>query len=771
METNKKNSLVTEKIKYYFRQPEKLPVAVDEKLNQLWGEDNVVLYALSDLSAQYRLTESWLVLGRNNLALAVSDCQSGDQNTWRVRNLSLNDIGRVRVISGLSSNRLVVFSKSEEVVLEVNYSQRQRKAMNHIVYVLERWTDHGEKILEGKTIDAEETYQDSIYSLVSETQNAESTHRMAVVWRLLKYLKPYRRQVAIGMTGAALLTLVSLLPAYLTGYVFDHVIKPSQNGTLGIDQAKNMAFLAVGGLVFIYVLREAFAWVRLRWMAVLGELVARDLRREVYTHLHKLSLSFFSSKQTGSLISRVGSDTDRIWDFVAFGVVEVASSLLMLSGLAFVLVALDWKLGLIVVLPVPFLLWTIAKHGEVMQQLFLRAWRKWSDLTDVLSDTIPGIRVVKAFNQEEREKAKFNQRNETVVAEFNRIHQVWTSFWPKLMLSIHALVIAVWFFGVPRVLEGSGSAFGELSAGTFVAFVLYLTMFVQPIEVIGQMARMVNRATSSAHRVFEVLDTKPQLVELKQPVKADVKGLIEFDRVQFSYDGVRPIIKEMSFQIQPGEFIGLVGPSGGGKTTITNLMTRFYDPSGGQIRIDGIDVKNLELSGFREQVGMVLQDPYLFHGTVLDNIRYAKPQAGLEEVVAAAKAAHAHDFIMKLTHCYDTIVGERGHTLSGGERQRVSIARAILRNPKVLILDEATSAVDTETENKIQEAMDRLVAGRTVIAIAHRLSTLRRADRLFVVKDGELIESGRHQELLNIEDGIYARLYGMQQKMHEAYVM
>src|SRR5207245_1099425 len=278
-------------------------------------------------------------------------------------------------------------------------------------------------------------------------------------------------------------------------------------------------------------------------------------------------------------------------------------------------------------------------------------------------------------------------------------------------------------FAVPRLL-GAGAA---LSAGTFVSFLLYTTMFIAPIEIIGQMARTMSRATTSAHRVFEVLDTEPEVTDTPRPVRLEpVRGRVTFEHVTFAYDGVRQVPRGLSFDVAPGELIGLVGPSGGGKTTIVNLIARFYDVTGGAIRIDGVDLRQLETGHYRRQIGMVLQDPYLFHGTVLENIRYGLPGASLEPTVAAAKAANAHEFICKLHHGYDTVVGERGHTLSGGERQRVSIARAILHNPRILILDEATSSVDTETERHIQEALDRLVAGRTVFAIAHRLSTLRK---------------------------------------------
>jgi ATP-binding cassette subfamily B protein len=431
----------------------------------------------------------------------------------------------------------------------------------------------------------------------------------------------------------------------------------------------------------------------------------------------------------------------------------------MLAGLGAVLLSLDLRLGLAMTVPVPLFCWLIFRHGEAINRLFLRAWRKWSRVTDALSDTIPGIRVVKAFNQETREIRRFSERNDDVTLEFNRIHRLWTTFWPVLMLAVHGTTVLVWALAVPRLL-GTGAT---LSTGTFVSFLLYTTMFIAPIEVLGQMARTMNRATSSAHRVFEVLDTEPEVRDAAEPLRLEpLRGRVTFENVGFGYDGLRQVIRGMSFDVAPGELIGLVGPSGGGKSTIANLIARFYDVSGGAVLIDGIDVRRLDTGHFRRQIGMVLQDPYLFHGTILDNIRYGMPDAGLADVIAAARAANAHDFICNLPDGYDAIVGERGHTLSGGERQRISIARAILHDPRILILDEATSSVDTETEREIQQALDRLIAGRTVFAIAHRLSTLRRASRLFVIEDGRLIEAGTHHELLLIPDGRYRRLYELQ---------
>ena len=742
----------------YTDQPTRMPADLRAEIEALWGSEPIQLYALADLDASMRISRQWVALGPTRVAIA----KARDGDGWDVYSFERSRVQQVRDAPGLSANVLSFRGAPDDPALAVlRYTHRQQRAMENIKFVLREQLD-GRAVVSD---DADLEYAASVAGPIKEAQALVAGNRMAVIWRLLAYLKPYRRRVVAGMSAAAVITLVSLVPPYLAGYLIDRVVRPVQEGTLTVSAGATVAWIAVAAMAVVYLVRQASALVRLRMMSVLGEFVARDLRRDLFEHLQSLSLSFFSRKKTGSLITRVTSDTDRLWEFLAFGVVDVSLSLVMLLGLGAVLISLDWKLGLIMTLPVPVLCWTIFLHGERIKQLFLRAWRKWSMVTDVLSDTIPGMRVVKAFNQENREKERFNDRNVDVTGEINRIHYAWTTFWPSLMLAVHGTTVLIWVFAVPRLLGTTGAG-ATLSAGVFVSFLLYTTMFIGPIETIGQMARTMNRATSSAHRVFEVLDTEPEIVDAPDPIRLEpVHGRVTFENVTFGYDGVRQVIRGMSFDVAAGDMIGLVGPSGGGKTTVINLVARFYDATGGVIRIDGVDITKIDSGRYRQQVGMVLQDPYLFHGTVLENIRYGLPEAELEAVVDAARAANAHDFVCKLSHGYDTVVGERGQTLSGGERQRISIARAILHDPRILILDEATSSVDTETERNIQEALDRLIAGRTVFAIAHRLSTLRRATRLLVIKNGRIVEAGTHRELLAKADGVYRRLHDMQREL------
>jgi len=765
---NKRDRLGTrqEILSRYTDQPERMPPAVRDQIERLWNSQPVQLYAMADLDASMRLGRTWLAVGPEQVAVARE--KNGETNELVVETFTRDRVKGVRVVLSLSCNALHLLGDPGDPPLAVlRYTHRQRHAIENVKFLLEHKPDEAAL----KPQDPDEVYAEAVSKPFLEAQAAVAGRKLAVVWRLMGYLKPYWGRMTVGTAAAILMTAVSLLPNLFTKRLIDDVIRPFQSGSLTREKAIQLAMVILGAVGATYVLRAVCLWARLQSLAYLGEFVARDLRRKLYEHLQTLSLQFYSQKQTGSIISRVSHDTDRLWDFVAFGLVEVTLAVFMLLGLGGILIWLDFQLGLIMILPVPLLLWAFFAHGDRMRHLFMRAWRKWTRVTEVLSDTIPGMRVVKAFHQEDYETKRFCDRNSAATSQFLDIHDVWTKFWPGIVIGLHAMTLLVWALALPRVLRPDSYP-GAMSFGTFMAFVLYMGMFFGPIETIGMITRMLNRATSSALRIFEILDTEPDVKDVPEPVQLDpVQGHVLFENVTFAYDGIRPVIKDVSFEVQPGEMIGLVGPSGAGKTTVTNLLVRFYEVTAGRICIDGVDLRQLDTGHLRRQIGMVLQDPHLFHGTIFDNIRYGVRDATVERIIAASKAANAHEFICRLPHGYDTVVGERGHTLSGGERQRVSIARAVLCEPRILILDEATSSVDTETERKIQEALERLVKGRTVFAIAHRLSTLRRADRLIVLEEGRVTETGTHAELLSKENGTYKKLHDMQQELHEMYAV
>jgi ATP-binding cassette subfamily B protein len=428
------------------------------------------------------------------------------------------------------------------------------------------------------------------------------------------------------------------------------------------------------------------------------------------------------------------------------------------------LFSIDPWLACATLLPLPFIAWLIHIVRDRLRTGFEKIDRVWSELTNVLADTIPGIRVVKAFAQEQREARRFQEANKHNLAVNDRINFLWSVFSPTVTLVTEIGLLVVWAFGIWQV------AHHQVTVGVLTAFLAYSTRFYARLDAMSRIVSHTQKAAAGTKRIFEILDHVSSVPEPLNPVALpEVVGHIQINKAGFRY-GNRAVIKDLTLDIAPGEMIGLVGQSGSGKSTLVNLICRFYDLSEGAILIDGTDIRDIRIADYRRHIGLVLQEPFLFFGTIADNIAYGKPGATREEIVAAARAAHAHEFILRLPQGYDSLVGERGQGLSGGERQRISIARALLIDPRILIMDEATSSVDTETEQEIQKALDNLVRGRTTIAIAHRLSTLRRADRLVVMEHGQLVEQGQHDELL-ASQGAYWRLYEAQARQKQAEEM
>ncbi len=515
-----------------------------------------------------------------------------------------------------------------------------------------------------------------------------------------------------------------------------------------------MAFFAI----LTWLLSWAQGWV----LARLSERISSDLRNATYEHLHRLSLDFFSAKRTGDLVARISSDTDRICSFLSDSLADFVTDVLMIVGTIAVLARLDLLLALATLTSFPIIGWMTYRIRDRLQHGFLTGGRAWADMTSVLADTIPGIRVVKAFAQERREIERFRERNERIVAANDRVNAVWTFFWPMVAMLIQMGLLVVWVVGIWAAFEQ------RMTVGALMTALMYSGRVFTRLESMSRIATTTQRAAASAQRIFEILDRVPSVAEPARPVESGpIHGAIQVNGVSFRY-GNRQIIDNVSLAIRPGEMIGLVGTTGAGKSTLVNLVCRFYDVSDGAILVDGTDIRSFRIAEYRRHIGIVLQDPFLFYGTIAENIAYGKPEATREEIIGAARAARAHEFILQLTDGYDSIVGERGQTLSGGERQRISIARALLIDPRILILDEATSSVDTQTERQIQEALDNLVRGRTTIAIAHRLSTLRKADRLVVLERGKIVEIGNHQELL-ATPGLYAKLYHAQMQLAQDF--
>ena len=587
--------------------------------------------------------------------------------------------------------------------------------------------------------------QDECPACYSENLTSPSTWTLLRLWR---FARPYKKELLIGFVLTLLGTAATLVPPYLTMPLMDKVLIPFQNGK---NIPIGLTVMLLGGLLVSALVAWGLGWAKTYILALVSERIGADLRTATYDHLLKLSLEYFGGKRTGDLMARIGNESDRICVFLSLYALDFATDVIMILMTAAILVSIDPWLALVTLAPLPMIMWLIHIVRDKLRFGFEKIDRMWAEVTSVLADTIPGIRVVKAFAQEQRESNRFRTANAHNLAINDRVNKVWSMFTPTVTLLTEIGLLILWAFGIWQV------AHHHITVGVLTAFLAYIGRFYTRLDSMSRIVSHTQKAATGAKRIFDILDHVSSVPEPMNPVHIDhVTGRIDINRVGFRY-GNRAVLRDVSLHIQPGEMIGLVGHSGSGKSTLVNLICRFYDASEGSIKIDGIDIRSIPVSEYRQHIGLVLQEPFLFFGTIAENIAYGKPNATREEIVAAARAAHAHDFILRLPHGYDSVVGERGQALSGGERQRISIARALLINPQILILDEATSSVDSTTEKEIQKALDNLVQGRTTIAIAHRLSTLRKADRLIVLDRGQIIEEGSHDDLM-VLDGTYRRM-------------
>ncbi|MEO6809916.1 MAG: ABC transporter ATP-binding protein [Isosphaeraceae bacterium] len=584
------------------------------------------------------------------------------------------------------------------------------------------------------------------------------------LFRLLQFGKPHIALALLGFALTLLATSISLIPTYLTSPLTNRVLIPLHDAKTTAEMATpfRLAIYYLSALAIAALLAWGLAWARSWVLGLVSERISADLRDQTYAHLQKLSLEYFGGKRTGDLMARISSDTERICNFLSINLLDFITDVLMIVGTVIVLIWMDPVLAAAALIPFPVIFWLVHHSRLKLRNSFDQATRAWGAMTNVLADTIPGIRVVKAFAQEQREVERFRKANNYVLTINVRVNNIWAFFAPTVALLTQGGLLVVWSFGVWRVSQKS------ILVGDLVAFQLFMARFYTRLEAMSRIVQVTQRAAAGAARIFEILDRVSSVAEPVRPVNpTGLLGGIELRGVGFRY-GSRSVLQDVHLSIQPGEMIGLVGPTGAGKSTLVNLICRFYDVTEGSILIDGTDVRRFPVEEYRKHIGIVLQEPFLFFGTIAENIAYGRPETSRADVIAAARAAKAHEFILRLPDGYDSLVGERGQSLSGGERQRISIARALLIDPKILILDEATSAVDTETEREIQEALDNLTRGRTTIAIAHRLSTLRKADRLVVIERGRIAEVGRHHDLLKTPAGAYARLHRAQAEMAKA---
>lgn len=707
----------------------KLPDDLALALQNALPHDVKIRFACkTDLTPDGAIGTCMLIVTTSHLLTATTS----DEGWQILRTIPLVDITSIDVEPLVGASALIISHDNRPLRL-LRYSYACARVMSEAVESLVH--------LIGRA------HQDEDHLVVEEEDSPDWSSREAhlkTFRRLWTFCKPHKRSLTFAVLVTLSASVVDLLPPYLTMIMVDEVLtNPQQFGWLPLL----VTVLAASRLIHTGVIILSG-----RMLAVLGDRLAYDARSELLHVLQLLPLKYYDSQQTGGLMARIARDAKSIHYFWIDFAPQVIQQSMLVIGMTAVLFYLNWELALLVMIPIPAIIIASAKIKSYLTWFYGRSSDSWATFFDRVNDALAGVRVVKIFAQEENQSLKMQHENDKVFQAERNIHIRSRTVRPLLAFLVSIGGLLVWWFGGQQVQENT------MTLGMLMAFFMYLAMFYGPVQQLTGMADWIPEMMTAITRTFEVIDSQPEEYVPEDSITLPrIEGRIELKDVSFGYVAHQPVLRDLNLTVEPGEMIGLVGHSGAGKSTLIKLLCRFYDIDHGHISIDGIDIRKIGLTELRSQIGYVEQDPFLFSGSVSDNIRFGNLDASREQIIEAAINANAHEFIMKLPDGYDTHVGERGGRLSGGERQRVAIARAILHDPRILILDEPTSALDLETEKKIQEALGRLMQGRTTFAIAHRLSTLRDADRLLVLKDGAPVELGTHEELFALQ-GEYFRL-------------
>ena len=730
---------------------ETLPPEVDSKLQNIKpSEEQAHIQVVTDLIDDGSFGEKWLVVTDERLLVIPTEGADG------VVEVPLKVITETRIEELVGAGRLEV-EHGEGEPTYLYYSNSLSPKFAEVAEAIKQLTKGEAPTL---PTEIERTRCDTCGRLLPEKDGVclACVKTWDTLKRIIGYLAPYKVKVAILMIFVAASPIINLFPPLIVRYMVDSVIEPLAGTGLTLSEGFEMLRSPVGGLLGILCLTFLFEIIAGLLRADVSSRTCRYIRGQLFEHVQYMPLRFYGKRQLGNLISRFTNDADRVEMFLLLGLPFMLRNVLMLIGTLVVCLTMSWRLTIFALMPVPLIMLGGVVIWRRMRSIWPRWHAKWSQLSSHLNESISGIRVVKAFAQEDREAMRFNARNEELWSVSVTGERHWHLFFAVMNFILTFGMFFIWYFGGLQVIRE------ELTVGTLLAFTRFLFQLYQPLQFFSQLNNFVSRAFAGAERIFEIMDTRSELSEDPEATAMpQMEGRVAFENVTFGYDPGKPVLNEINLDVEPGEMIGLVGKSGVGKSTMINLICRFYDVNRGSVTIDGVDIRKIRLEDLRRHIGMVHQDIFLFDGTIAENIGYGKPGATLDEIISAAVAAEAHEFIAAKPDGYDMKVGERGGQLSGGEKQRIAIARAILHDPKILILDEATSSLDSATEKKIQAAIARLVKGRTTFAIAHRLSTLRNADRLIVLDDGEVAEVGTHEELMN-RKGIFYDLVHTQQQ-------
>ncbi|MFA5859309.1 MAG: ABC transporter ATP-binding protein [Elusimicrobiota bacterium] len=731
-----------------------LPVMVSEAVKQQFPNETIIISALTDLLFDATYGKEWVVLTSTRVLIYT---QTGDEEleSYSLRTeYALSTLADAKAENTVGGGILELITPDGETLRAALYSNTHARRFARLAHSIQSKVQ--KKDSKQNVVPEEHTkYCETCGFPIPEGMEScpACSKKGRTFTRLLEFSRPYTKSLWVVLLVMILSTLCGLVAPYTSKILVDDVLKPMKNEWM-------LAPLALA-LLISYIGQNFLSALHGQLVAILGHKVVYDVRTQLYARLQELSLSFYDKKQTGSLMARVNQDTNEVGQLLVDWLPITTESILTIIGIGFFLCKLSWKLTVIIIIPIIITIWFFKSIWPKVRVYFHRYLETRAKISALVSDTLSGVRVVKAFGQEKAELQKFDEKNIDFRDAGILLEKKWAIYHPISHLLIMLGSVIVWYVGGKFIFAQ------EMTLGDVIAYSGYLSMFYRPVQTLTRMANTVVNTLSAGERIFDIIETEPEIKDAPDAVEVnDLKGEIEFRNVTFGYNKFKPVITNLSLKIAPNEIVGLAGHSGAGKSTIINLICRLYDTDAGTIFIDGHDVKKIKYADFRKHVGIVLQEPYLFSGTIAENILYAKPNASRNDIIRAAKIANAHDFIIKKPDGYDTNVGERGVRLSVGEKQRISIARAVLSSPRILILDEATSSVDLETERDIQEALERLVTGRTTVVIAHRLSTLRNCHRLLVIEEGKNIEIGTYQELIE-KNGAFYKLVKLQEQLSQ----
>ncbi|MGN0165745.1 MAG: ABC transporter ATP-binding protein [Lachnospiraceae bacterium] len=778
------NSNLNSTVRVYAGQ--KLPGDFIQCLKDIGYKPEDFMYIIPvDLDAGCRFTTGFICLGSETIVTAVAASEPGEiryfkgsdnvnrklahiSRDYETSEIKVKDIDKIKiertvgggVISGITENN------EKDTVIGV-FSNRKMGAALKLERIFNAYKEKGEIPEELLQEEKSDEYCPKCGTMYPEKERKlcpKCMNQKSIFMRTLGYLKPHRKKILVQFLCFLVTAVLNLIWPYLSGTIlYDKVLKKDDGlvSALGLSAGDYLTalLLIVLTMILTKLTMQLVGILQGVITAGISPVLVRDLKNDVFKSMGRLSISFYNSRQTGSLMTRVLDDADEVMGFFTDGLPYFIINVFTIIATAVIMFKMNVWLAVmaLIFMPISFLIsWFMLPR---LWHRYGRKHRASRTLKSRVNDNLMGARVVKAFGQEENEVNRFKKANQHFMDAEMAIVNYESKFYQIYHAAENLAGLLVWIIGAYFILIRQ-----EFSLGMLITFTGYVNQLNGPMDFFSHFFRWFTNCMNSAERMFEIIDALPEVSECSNPVRIEkLKGDVELKNVTFGYEEHKPVLKDVSFKVKGGEMLGIVGRSGAGKTTIVNLISRLYDPNEGTVLIDGVDVKNLSFDTLRGNVAMVSQESYIFIGTVAENIRYARKDATNEEVIRAAVLASAHDFICKMPDGYDTIIGSTGRMLSGGEKQRISIARAILADPKILILDEATASVDTETETAIQQSINVLVKGRTTISIAHRLSTLRDADRLVVIDDGKVTEEGTHDELL-VKKGTYYKLRELQTK-------